>query len=358
MTYIAGWKHDKHAYLCADALLTLPPRPETATRYSVFGEQHIATAERSTKEVLKLIRLPEALVAICGNYELARKIISDFSFELVGQSDVSNALQSALRNWEVEISRKAINLIVAAPQQQDAALVAFDGNSNLSVTEYGTNEYVQFGSVPDTFKRSTENTINGLNRLHLPPRSQLACLLSVLQSYGVENYTLEDGAGGAYCGAYASPQETKWQDDIGFCIYRRGFDITDIVATSVRDNVFFVHSKLRGPLHRCDSMTGIPSMEWLKQSHIKTLAEAMIYSFDYFAFFTIGKRTVTVVQMNKRHKSKMLKIHFHNLTSPQDGGCDLEFEEQVRKSIVEAPSIHDAKEYGVRLNYFPFERIS
>jgi hypothetical protein len=355
MTYIVGWKHDKHAYVCADALLTSPPRPETEPRYSVFGERHIDNVERSTSEVLKLIRLPEAIVAICGNYELGRQIVSDFSFELVGQYSVLSALQSALKNWEVEISRKAIKLIVAAPQQKDVTLIGFDGNPNLSVTEYGADEYVQFGSIPDQFKCSTVNMIKGLNRLHLPPRSQVACLLSVLQGYGVENYMLDDGVGGACCGAYASPQDIKWQDDIGFCIYRRGFDITDVVATSVRDNVFFVHSKLRGAQHRCDSISGIPSMEWFRQRHIQTLAEAMIYSFDYFAFFTIGKRNVTVVQMNKRHKSRLLKINFHNPTSPQDGGCDVEFEERVRKSIVEAPSIHDAQEYNVRLNYFPFE---
>ena len=76
--------------------------------------------------------------------------------------------------------------------------------------------------MPEAKKTLAARLATAVKMHRLSPDARLAGVLVALQAIGMTEYLPQHGVGGAFFGAYLSPQSITWQGDLNYVTYRPG----------------------------------------------------------------------------------------------------------------------------------------
>ena len=222
MTFVVAWKHDNHVYLCADSAITtyLPSSPLNDEQTS-FGEATVDLPGVQVAETaIKLIRLDSVIAAYSGDVATSRSILVALRDELIHHSP-EKAFALAIDAHRSSPNIRQAKIVVASPTGAEDRAIAYTHDLTGTLQEIANDELVRFGGT-DTHRDLTVEAIAKVSREPLSPQRRLSCVQSLLQSFGVNQNFMEQGIGGAYCGAYVSATGIHWQDDVIYFIHQPG----------------------------------------------------------------------------------------------------------------------------------------
>lgn len=364
MTYILGWRFGQSAYIVADTALTLarPTREERdrviADQTTSFGELVVRETERVVAEgVLKLIHLDQLAVAFCGDVRTARSVAEAIAFRLRQGVLPREAVQNALlSNAPFSDSSRQIHLIIGIPASREPILLAFNIEGDQRLHEVQDETLVQFGSILPSHKSLTATLLKQLAVFRDEPGRLLACALGIIQSFGVHDYLLSQGAGGSFVGLRVGPNGIRWQQDLLYVLKADLDPMIDIVSSIVRDHVLVVRSNL---IHECryfgDSINDGLNDEWRHQWWDAAFDFTAQGRFDFVLLLNTAARIVSAVEMLKQQETE----HFRLRVTPGEGP-----EEAFRINMAMSPvltraaveRLADRKDGSIpfKFNWFPF----
>jgi hypothetical protein len=306
MTFVVAWKRNGIAYLCADSAYTTEhAAPFPAADSTTFGEREINVEGRQVRETaLKLINMGPAIAAICGRSGIAQRVLIALKAHLIHNADLRSALVEAIAESVTPEEAGLVHLVVAAPSDSEVAAFVFNANNEGLIEPLENDVVFCLGSMPSQYRKMTATgVVKAANAMDVPSR-HLASVLSMLQSYGVNQNLLEHGVGGTYCGAYVTGFEIKWQEDINYIFVQPGAYLISMVSTSVRENVVIARSELTQQIVvRANSLSGGLDAEWMAKWRPHLLERVMLGAYQYVTFLTAGLPNCTVVEMGKHSAS-------------------------------------------------------
>jgi hypothetical protein len=147
-------------------------------------------------------------------------------------------------NDSLEPSHKhSIQAAVASPSGAEARIAIYNTDGDESVHEMENETIARFGSMPSNYRHISAAGITKVAEV-LDAKRQLACILSLLQSFGINRNLMEVGVGGAYSGVYVTGDSINWQGDMRYVVIQPGNYWAHTVTTAVRDNVLIIRSAI------------------------------------------------------------------------------------------------------------------
>ena len=365
MTYILGWKFDHYAYVVADTALTLIHpiglniQRIVADRTTSFGELNVCETQRVVSEgVLKIINMNQLCVAFSGDVQAARSVADDLASRLRQGAPPREALEQALLSNGPFDPNRQINLIAGIPASPDPILLAFNIDGDQRVHEVPDQTVVQFGSIHPSYKSLTANLLKQLQIFKAAPDRLLVGALAIVQSYGIHDYLLQAGAGGAFVGLWIGPRFLQWQQDLLFILQRDLDSTVDMISSVIRDSVLIVRSNVSNACRYFgDSINDGLSEEWKRRWWDEAFDFTEQGRFDFVILLNIAARIVTVVEMLKCGDSEHFRIHVR-----KGEGAEEAFRANIAMSplLVRAMTerLEDFRDGSIpfKFNWFPFSR--
>jgi hypothetical protein len=218
MTYCIGFRKGPLACLIADAAVT-GPHPSIEGQTS-FGELQINDGVSSVSErALKIFRLPMAAVTFSGLDGVGRDFVEQLSTRLTAGMSVAEAFEASVANVLPLNSPSDLQVICAWPTPTGGRLLSFNAALNQRVSEH--EHLVQIGSADRERRQITERFLNFLGQIpQLTPVQSMVAMTALCQSYGVYDYTLPRGIGGAFTAISTGPDGIQWQPNTMYIFYR------------------------------------------------------------------------------------------------------------------------------------------
>ena len=249
MTYCLGLRTARGVLIAADSAISSMGHVLSACSgegTTTFGElqgnvgrgrwSHIEEA------VLKLTVEADSVIGFAGDVDTGRCLIDLY---LTLRMDAGSNGRDAVR--------KALSSVYPCQEQAEALFGFYDANEpylmHVDIARGTVSEVeglVQVGSVPQSqctwTARYVSKFLAMLERLGPDPRQLdqvFAQLVALVQSYGVHDYLLPEGVGGAFVAAWVTPTGAQWQRDHLDVMHDTVPTSGEIVmcATMVRDGV-------------------------------------------------------------------------------------------------------------------------
>ncbi|WP_428307689.1 hypothetical protein [Lacipirellula sp.] len=355
MTFVLAWKHAKHVYLCADSAVTYPSLPPDSDLTTAFGENSgDSTNSLVDERAMKLVNLGQAIVGLCGDYSIARRVLLALRDELIHQPP-KEAFSAALRDYEPQDDLRKIKLVIAWPQGTEAVACGYNADGGGRIEDLESDHAFRLSGT-SMHRELTIEAIAKVTKSAATPAQQLACILSLLQSYGVNRNYLQEGIGGAYCGAVVTPSEIKWQGDIMYIITQPGQYLTHAITTRIRDNVLTVQTTIGSRTKvMAELLSSGPLDDWLSEHKFEIEGVMSDYSFDFVSFLTAGYPICTVVEMNGAEKSADLRMpKVVAVLGSDELQMELEMSARVREATVQPSIAEDSGTVRPKLTFFEF----
>jgi hypothetical protein len=193
---------------------------------------------------LKLINLERAAIAMAGDSALAQAIAGTFKEAFQLTDNPREALHIAIMSNGPFSSERSCTLVVAFPNSPTPTLLSFNLNNDQTIIDHREDCFLPIGSIPIWYKNASFSIIELVGAGFCnKPSWFLTSVLAFVQSYGIHEYILEQGVGGAFCGLFIGEHSIEWQSDLLFLLYDRGRDPNiNAVSSIVRDHVLVVRS--------------------------------------------------------------------------------------------------------------------
>ncbi len=324
MTYCVGFCTDQGVFIAADTSFSSMAPPINNTNSSVrtvFGERQGEVGEKPWKFVFEngmKLAVGDGMVAgFAGDVCTARSLVDAYWIMRAKTLSSREALRDALLN--------------VTPSENDAdVLFAFYelGKPCLLHVRVATaviqevNGLIQLGSeLPSGQHESTKKLVSAytdlLRRFRPHPLHMervFSQLVSALQSYGVHDYLLPYGVGGAFVAAWVTPEGARWQGDHLYIVHGREPSSEDLMCATMirRDALCLVNNQI-------DSNKVIIMRRPLESdADIEARAELAISEalnawdnakFDYFVSINKSSHVVTVLEMRLEQHHELLSLH-------------------------------------------------
>ena len=325
MTHIVGFRHANIAYLMADSAINADVTNAAGKRTSSFGEAPIEDGDRVTAEgALKIVKLRQAAVAMCGHAGSAHGFVEEFADRLDSGDQPFAALESTVASRTPTDPKRHFSLIIAIRRKGSPTIFQFNERGDNRLTELGNNQMTQHGSMKEFYQEitllATQYILPKCNR-----RSGqiLHSLIGLLQSYGCHDVMFKQGVGGVYTGLLFGPRGPQWQGDLLTIVYSDLTRGNDYVATSVRENALIVRSSLNKKCMAYLSRS-MDTEDCERAVRENTRAE----TFDYVNFLRTSHRVTATAEMRGRSGSS--DIVMWPSKRHEDGGSDLKFKVTTR----------------------------
>jgi len=351
MTYILGWKVAGGVYLAADSMLT-GPDPDVFAE-STFGERQIQAGSKSVSErAMKIAIVDDLAVALCGDFRLACEMVQSLSKEYVIDRDPLRALERTLTSYSPIPPAREVGLIVGS-RGSTPRLFSVNLEGNGSVIEHSDMSLVQMGSMGQTHRQLTYATFEILNSLRRRNRREyLATALAILQSYGIHDYLVQDGVGGAFVGAMVTAESTEWQPDLLYLLCDRHGESQFRVGICVREGALVVSSEERGAVYAL-ATTGRSDAQQRMQ-RVMSIASSYVPAcrFDYVVLLHSQQWGVAVFEMNRQLESSKMRI---TDLGPKANKINVAIRGDAMGSFLEKHPTGAPDERFIQLEFHPFE---
>lgn len=324
MTYCVGLRTKTGVFIGADSVFSSPsPSTHAAADHltTAFGERqgdvgpdHLRYV---SEEGLKISIGNDTVVGFAGDVDTARAAIRTY-FEgrksgLGARESVHAALVS-VTPCEEEAE------VLFAFYEAEAPCLLLVNTLNQSTRE--VEGLVQLGSQlaagqHEWTARFVSASLEQLDRYGAHPlhtERTFTTFVALLQSYGVHDYLLQHGVGGAFVAAWVTPTGARWQGSHLYVIHGEIPAFEDpMCATSIRNDVLCL-------INNQTASTKI--LTWRRPSESEDETKARVDSvaeisvaawdagtFDYFISLNSAKHIVTVVEMRGHLHHTLVSLH-------------------------------------------------
>ncbi|SIR12625.1 hypothetical protein SAMN05421840_10989 [Shewanella morhuae] len=319
MTYCVAWKTNESAYLIADSAVTKGNELSEEKLVTSFGEKQ-GKQSRNNKYVYekayKLYSTENVSIGLIGDADFGNSFIELLLLQIECSNDVKSAINRTLLNYQYFNEYPDIQIVIGL-YESGPKLYTIDNKASPYV-EYD-NDYVVFGSQSEDLETYTKSFYNSFieswkNELRVGEMAHeflLIKMLALLQVYGMHNYTLDDGIGGAYTGTQINNSGVHTQPDICYIISGEStaFDTKMLTSVHVENDHFCI-------INTATSSVLIPNMgvndetgaERLKSSLITAIDTFDSGKFKYYIFLNFARHSAVIVNMECQLHHKLLSL--------------------------------------------------
>jgi hypothetical protein len=370
MTYVVGWKTEKHSFLCADMAITQTGGnlSNEIREHTVFDEKIVSSNNKIVRDTLpKIVKISDfIMLGFAGDVRIANAVIEDLIIraeftEINSNDDFENLLNLSVSNCLFGNTRRDIQLITTAIINELPVIFAYNHDNKEKIQQI--NELVQIGSLSQNalYSASSQFITSALAQGTLPVQRMLPCVTAFIQSYGVHDPLMEYyGVGGAITGAYLSPTGITWQENTIYILYDNlssdlslinimNIDGTILTRNSNGDYHVFVNGKNPSEFSTFDKST---------INKVKSILNEDVYK--YVAFINKKHRKVVVLERAPLAKnSKYLELKILNerdisiVIGPELSGTLMEDQNSEKDSIPFTFSFLYDKEKGTETKPYP-----
>lgn len=369
MTYCVGLRTDRGIFIAADSVFSSENLSEASASIGVttaFGERQGDVGPRRFKNVseegLKLVVGADSVIGFAGHVAIAKALVSAYQEGRALGRDARNAVHNAV--------------VSVSPCKDDAdVLFAFYENGKPCLLHVKTacastlevNGLIQLGSeLPSGQHRWTAQVVSNylelLDRLGSHPihvERIFSQLVAVLQSYGVHDYLLPHGVGGAFVAAWVTQHGARWQGDHLYVIHGEMPAMEDAMcATMVRDDVLCLVNNQTGANKSITTRRLNESMSEAK-SRSDSAIEGVVErwdsaTFDYLISINTIKHIVTILEMCQKQHHDLLSLH-----APQiDGRLGIVWTEAFVQLANKIEGVDSPDPGHMSFKFLPFKELS
>jgi hypothetical protein len=312
MTYCLGWRTGIGVFVAADTAFSAASpdahhSPDIAR--TSFGELQGDAGKGEgryvVEEGVKISVGQDYVTAFAGDVDVARRYVDCFEIARSAAFSIREAARSAMLSCGGQGSNTTV--LIGAYEADQPVLLRVDlVDSRISDHE----DLVQVGSVPEQQARWTQQMLAARGE-RLPFRAVdpaeaapvFTPVLALLQSYGVHDYLLPDGIGGAFIGAWVTARGARWQTDNLFVVHGADMGSAGLTMCGVmvrQDVVTLIGNRAEVIKVLGRPVPGRqPSASDLAEQAISQYDDAV---FDYFVSINLERHVVTTIEMQRsRH---------------------------------------------------------
>jgi hypothetical protein len=303
MTYCVGFKRGPVSCLVADSAVTgpSPDQPHTS-----FEELHVTDRSPGVSErALKIFRFSEAALTFAGNMAIGRAFIAQFATRAANGMSVPQAFEESAASVTPLRNPADLQVFCAWSTPAGGRLLSFNAARDQRIAEH--EDLAQIGSADVSQLQTTADFIEWLRPGPLNPEQFMLAVTSLCQSYGIHDYLLRNGIGGAFCSIAAGPTGVDWQPDTTYLFYHSGMftfppshstEKGRTVVVCVHKGVLALRSTAAGQVIRLMTNSDRDELPDAAQARLK---EAQLYSNE-------------VLLQQRAHYLVFLATDFHSIT--------------------------------------------
>lgn len=318
MTYCLGWRTQDGVVIVADSLLSAE-HPDMHQQQGIprttFGERQGRTNSPHfpyvAEEGLKLRVGADFVAGFAGDVRVGQRLLGRFQEAHAAGRSLYDAANAAMRSAGGKTSDTTV-LIGGYAGKKPVLLRIDTASQSISYVD----GLVQTGSVPGEQQRWTEKMVArlaGLRRDDISradnARRLFMPLIALLQSYGVHDQLLDRGIGGAFLGAWVTPDGARWQHDALYAVHEPAIATGDAIfcGVLVRPGIACLVSNQTEEIKLITMGEGQPDPATLALAD-EAIAQFDHAIFDYFVSINSGKHIVTVIDMQRSRHHALLSI--------------------------------------------------
>jgi hypothetical protein len=226
MTYSVAWKTDTAAFIVTDSAVTTFSDHSNgdANETTSFCEQQgrLDSGKYVYENAYKIFSKSNIAYSLAGDASFGSNFINDIAYRIEVGFDVESAVKGAIDNYLDFKCEPAIEITMAFYDEQPQLITIKNKRSTLVEFEEG----LVLNGSPTTELIEYTNTFYNVfmeDYLKVPLGSVsdeelLVKMIALLQSYGIHNYTIDNGIGGAYTGLSVTSIGVEHQPDICYLI--------------------------------------------------------------------------------------------------------------------------------------------
>lgn len=366
MTYCVAWKTETSAFLIADSAVTGNPShsDNVLGRHTSFGELQGAVGprgEHTYEKAYKIYTHEKSAVGLAGDAKFGNDFICLIIDNLKCGRTPKEALTLSAQNYIDVHSRPHIKVVIIH-HSSEPEIYTFDNKRNPPIKL--EDEFVSFGSPPQDLKKYTDSFFSGFkiswereNKSYQADEIFLLRMLALLQAYGIHNYTVESGIGGAYTGVSVSSDGLKLQPDICYVLSGENvaFDTQRIISVTVKNDHFcIVNSESETYVIPNASVDYQQNEARLLKSGKDSEAQFDTGKFKYYIFINTSRHSASVIHMNYNLNHEILSI---DIQESAPGTIGLIVSESLNRLNNDNYATVDTPKYA-QITYTPYIPIS
>lgn len=324
MTYCVGVKTKTGVFIAADSALS--SSAPSALRWD--GSSQTAFGERQgdvgphclryvSEEGLKVSVGADSVTGFAGDVEIARAVVQKYFDGREAGLGARESVRSALVS--VTPCEKEAEILFAFYEFERPCLLRVN-TLDQSIVE--VDGLVQLGSeLVEGHHEWTAKFVSlsleqldkrGTHPLHT--ERVFISFLALLQSYGVHDYLLQHGVGGAFVAAWVTPTGARWQGSNLFVMHGEEPSYEDpMCATSIHEDVLCLVNNQAGSTKLLSWLRVNESSDETK-ARVDSASERCVAAwdagtFDYFILLNRTRHVVTVVEMRGHLHHALVSFH-------------------------------------------------
>jgi len=246
MTYSVAWKTGTAAFIVTDSAVTTPQGNNNF-------DENVTTSfrERQGKQdagnyvyesAYKIFSQSGIAYSLAGDASFGSEFISDIAFRVEMGFDLDAAINGAISNYPDFKCKPAIEVAVAFYDEQPKVITIKNKRTKFVELEDGlvltgspTKELIEYtNKFYSVFMEDYLKVPLG----SVTDEELLVKMISLLQSFGIHNYTIENGIGGAYTGISVKSSGVEYQPDLCYLISGENpaFDSQKVAAVNANEH--------------------------------------------------------------------------------------------------------------------------
>ncbi|MFQ1689248.1 hypothetical protein ACK39A_11860 [Aeromonas veronii] len=246
MTYSVAWTTETAAFIVTDSAVTNPidNYDGTSNGTTSFCERQgrLDSGNYVYERAYKIFSKSNVAYSLAGDANFGTEFINDVAFRIELGLDVASSIRGAIDNYPDFKLKPSIEVTIAF----------YDEHPQLITVKNTRSTYIEFENGLVLTGSPTEELIDYTNTFYnvfmedylkiplgsVSDEELLVKMIALLQSYGIHNYTIENGIGGAYTGVSVTGSGVEYQPDICYLISGENpaFDSLKIAAVNANEH--------------------------------------------------------------------------------------------------------------------------
>ncbi|MGR6831331.1 hypothetical protein [Aliivibrio wodanis] len=226
MTYSVAWKTDTEVFIVADSAVTISNVHDSEEIHGTtsFCERQgrLDNGNYVYESAYKIFSKSNVAYSLAGDANFGSEFIKDVAFRIEIGFDVETSIKGAIENYPDFKYKPSIEVTMAFYDEKPQLITVKNKRANFVEFEDGlvlngspTNELINY---TNTFHNVFMEDYFKIPLGSVSDEELLIKMIALLQSYGIHNYTIENGIGGAYAGVRVTDSGIVYQPDICYLI--------------------------------------------------------------------------------------------------------------------------------------------
>ncbi len=319
MTICIAWKTDETAFIVADSAVTKKSEIDNVSTVTSFGEAqgNIGSGGDHVYEgAFKIYSDDNVSICLSGDAAFGNEVVRILLLHLSFNRSVEESIENTINNFQDFNAKPGIQIVVAS-YSEGAKLHTIENKAKSIVCS--DKDFVIFGSPSNDLKQYVESFYKAfkdswISEIKISPKANEYFhirMLVLAQIYGIHNYTLEDGIGGAYTGMSVNSSGVQLQPDICYVITGENvtFDLMMFTSVHVEKNHFcIINTNTSNILIPNMSVSPKSQDDFLDSSISKATKKFDSGEFKYYIFLNLARHSAVIVDMGENLHHLLLSV--------------------------------------------------